>query len=242
MNSAVNIYQCPACQRQLVREEASGQLVPLDKMVFCVPTPLECGLPDCGEVQAEFQRREKAVQTRRMERRRERYEAKQECRAASRPKPAPARGEPPCRLPYRDTELAEEVAVPAPQPLTQNLGEALARVPAGSVVEPAMDQPAFVASGQADSQNAKLLEFFSQPHNFNKWFKSTFLEELSGATRMNNRAVDLRPVFIARGHYIDNCMITDTHTDRKASHYRVCNIDDALSLTAEQKANLIQSK
>ena len=50
----------------------------------------------------------------------------------------------------------------------------------------------FEASGANASQNAKLIEFFRQPHNVGKFFKASFLEELSGSRRMNNRAVDLR--------------------------------------------------
>ena len=77
------------------------------------------------------------------------------------------------------------------------------------------------------------------PQNFGKWFKAVFLEELSGATRMNNRAVDLREVFVEMGLYVDNCMMRDEHTDGVCSYYRLCRIEDAVSLSGEKKNNLI---
>ena len=242
MNTNPNILpaealrQCPHCLRYV----CGGQVVALslgeaaaavreDRLVSAA-----CGLEDCAEVVSLNCQRDQARRERRMANRRERHEAKQECRQQRDQRDAGLhRGKTPAeaRMPYKDPEPDE--------PATCNLQPAPAiGTNVGTVIEHSLSQHEFVASGQADSQNAKLLEFFSAPKNFNKWFKSTFLEELSGATRMNNRAVDLRPAFIERGHYIDNCMMTDTHTDRKASYYRVCNIEHAVSLTAEQKLKL----
>ena len=109
----------------------------------------------------------------------------------------------------------------------------------GAVVEQAFEQRNFQASGLADSQNAKLREFFERPENFGLWFKGRMLEELSGATRMNNRAVDLRPYFLERGLYLDNRPIADKRTGVVASCYRLCKIADALSLSDEQKEKFL---
>jgi hypothetical protein len=112
--------------------------------------------------------------------------------------------------------------------------------PTDAVTAREFGQDAFQASGAAASQNAKLLEFFLVPHNFGLWFKATFLEELSGATRMNNRAVDLRKILVERGLYIDNYMIKPTEGGPVSSHYRICNIADALSLSAMKKQELLK--
>jgi len=235
------IQQCPQCYRYLV----DGTVVALsmgDASAAVVADRLvsqACGLPDCELMvqvirERESSRRQRAAIDRIT--RRDRHDAKRECRE-QRSEVRNQRSEI-ARMPYKDAEERDETgnlkpevtAAPASSPFGVNLGQ---------VIEHSMSQHDFQASGLADSQNAKLIEFFSKPHNFGLWFKSTMLEELSGATRMNNRAIDLRPVFIERGHYIDNCMMTDTNTDRKASYYRVCNIEDALSLTAEQKAKIL---
>ena len=230
------LHICARCKRHF---DAAGAVVALSvpeqfaafREGRISPETFVCATADCGEVAAEIEARERAQVRRATERHHQhqhhrKAESKRTSCQPSTTSPARVAHEP-ARMPYKDAEVAEE-AVARP-------GNG------GKVMEPAMSQSQFVASGQADSQNAKLLEFFSLPHNFNKWFKSTFLEELSGATRMNNRAIDLRPVFIERGHYIDNCMMTDTHTDRKASYYRVCNIEHAVSLSAEQKTKLLGS-
>ena len=132
---------------------------------------------------------------------------------------------------------------PEPAPLTTNVGE---------VIETArtFGQRDFEASGAADSQNAKLADFFNpvtQPHNFRKWFKASFLEEMSGSRRMNNRAVDLRrpkaecgPGFLEAGLYLDNCMMRDEHTDKLASYYGLFPIEECKSLDADQKQKLLQ--
>lgn len=112
-------------------------------------------------------------------------------------------------------------------------------LPAGAVTAAEFGQEAFQASGAAASQNAKLLEFFLLPHNFGLWFKATFLEELSGATRMNNRAVDLRKELVGRGLYIDNYMIKPNETAAVSSHYRICHIAEALCLSAVKKQELL---
>ncbi|MEI6076722.1 MAG: hypothetical protein WCS94_14160 [Verrucomicrobiota bacterium] len=230
MNADI-FQQCPHCLRYLL----AGEVVRLsvgESLAAVREQRLrmaDCGLADCGATVQENTDRERSCRQRAaIDRvtRRDRHAAKQECKSQR----SDVRGQrsEPARMPYKDAEIKDEEPLPAP-PLGVNVGQG---------IEHSLSQHEFKASGQADSQNEKLMEFFSLPHNFNKWFKSTFLEELSGATRMNNRAIDLRPEFIKRGHYIDNCMMTDTNTDRKASYYRVCNIEDALSLTTEQKTKL----
>jgi len=111
--------------------------------------------------------------------------------------------------------------------------------PDGAVTAREFGQEEFQASGAAASQNEKLLEFFRKPQNFGLWFKATFLEELSGATRMNNRAVDLRKVLQCDGLYIDNFMIKPTESSAVSSHYRICKIADALCLSATKKQELL---
>jgi hypothetical protein len=208
-----DILQCGLCHRQ---HDGAGKLLPFRA---CLPVLQECGRGDCAEVVAHLLAVER-------QRRQERFDRIQAAR------PVLAHGHQKQRQFSSRCDKSE-----ARQPFKEDDREMM--VAPSVVVTPPLSQAEYVASGQADSQNAKLLEFLSLPKNFNQWIKSTFLEELSGATRMNNRAVDLRPTFIARGHYLDNCMKTDAGTERKASYYRVCNIEEALSLTTEQKNNLL---
>lgn len=114
-------------------------------------------------------------------------------------------------------------------------------VPQGAVTAREFGQEEFQASGAAASQNEKLLEFFRKPHNFGLWFKAKFLEDLSGARRMNNRAVDLRKVLQAEGLWIDNFMIKPNEASAVSSHYRICKIADALCLSATKKQELLEN-
>ena len=239
MISTESIFQCGVCLRQ--HDGQGGVLAFQPPSVVGIPGPLACGLGDCLEVQG---RRERAEAVKR-EWRRTNRSAKCEVRSAK------------CRSGQRATvrgdarPTGESARLPHPQdsndvrrPVVVDEGlEGSARedaLPTGEVVTAKdFSQSDFVASNAAASQNARLLEFFLKPHNFGKWFKSTFLEELSGATRMNNRAVDLRPGFIRSGWYLDNCMIRDGHSDKVASHYRLCAIEEALSLSEGEKFRLI---
>ena len=146
--------------------------------------------------------------------------------------PPPA-AKPAVRVPYADADLpGEESGVRSQKPESVGHGVFTARD---------TDQRDFEASGAAASQNAKLVEFFNLPHNFGQWFSSTFLEELSGATRMNNRAIDLREHYRPAGLYVDNCMIKHGETGSRHSHYRICKIEDAVSLNDDQKAALLRN-
>lgn len=115
-----------------------------------------------------------------------------------------------------------------------------AAMPRGEVVTSLnFSQQDFEAAGEANSANARLIDFFLRPHNFGKWFKSTDLEKFCKSSRMNNRARDLRPHFISMGLYVDNAMIRPNPDAPMSSHYRLCKIEDALSLSVDAKRKLI---
>lgn len=213
MTASANIfYSCDNCKRL---HDGDGHL---SRPVLCVPVSRLCFIPDCEAV-AEAN---DAVEARRAEARRK---SKSECRKQ---KVEMGNGE--CEGRKRKAEMGRSACPPERDDV---------RRPAAVVTAREFGQHEFQASGAADSQNAKLKEFFLLPQNFGKWFKAVFLEELSGATRMNNRAVDLREVFVEMGLYVDNCMMRDEHTDGVCSYYRLCRIEDAVSLSGEKKNNLI---
>ena len=248
---AETIVQCPQCFRYV----CGGAVVALsfgESAAAIREDRLKsepCNLSDCGEVVSYNAQRDQARRERRLENRRERHEAKQVCRSqeseARRQNPAT---EPRvARMPYRDAEAeeaasSEQRAGSKPAPLGTDVGEVIETVRT-------FGQRDFEASGAADSQNAKRAEFFNpltHPHNFRKWFKASFLEEMSGSRRMNNRAVDLRkskaeggPGFIEAGLYLGNYMMRDENTDKVASSYGLFPIEECKSLTPEQKLKLI---
>jgi hypothetical protein len=156
-------------------------------------------------------------------------------RPACHPSPVTRHPPAPVRMPYLESE----------REFDDQKSEARSQKPESVSAAGRVEREAALHSSaldyQADSQNGKLLEFFKKPHNFDKWFKATFLEEISGATRMNNRAIWLRAQFAPAGLYLDQWMISPGQDQPKSSHYRLCRIEDALSLTAEEKRRLIEA-
>lgn len=101
----------------------------------------------------------------------------------------------------------------------------------------------FQASGAADSANKVLLEFFRRRENFNLPFLSSDLEKYTESmghksTRMNNRAIWLREQVLADGLYLDNDPTGRRWGLPSGSYYKLCRIEDATSLGAEQKLKM----
>ena len=247
MNVIAQIVQCPNCLRYVcggaVLALSFGESAAAVREDRLHSAP--CGLPDCDEVVGTNSQRDRARLERRLRNRRERHAAAEACKSAIRPPPAAPNAPRLVRLPYADPEID---ATGTGTPLTQNLGEVFPAPGGTPETARTFGQRDFEASGAADSQNAKLAEFFNpvkQPHNFRKWFKASFLEEMSGSRRMNNRAVDLRrpmaaggPGFLEAGLYLDNCMLRDAHSDKLASYYGLFPIEECKSLSEEQKLKL----
>lgn len=238
MTSTETILQCEVCARQ---HDGAGTVL---RTRAGIPSFQDCGLPDCAAIAAADARRVEGFNRPRR--------TVASCRVAVPPAHggrAPALG----RKPYVDAEDNERAQVMAPatcnlqpasagarpQPATCNLQRATApRGPSGTD-----RQAEFQASGQGESADELLKRFFSAPENFDLWFPVKFLvkvvmREQSGY--MNNRAVDIRPHFEAQGLYIDNCMEEPAGGGPKVSCYRVCRIEDAVSLTEEEKAEKIR--
>jgi hypothetical protein len=86
-------------------------------------------------------------------------------------------------------------------------------------------QSDFESSHAADTQNAKLIEFFSDPKTHGKMFPMPYLEEISGAKRMNNRAIDLRKHFKPLGFDILNEQRQINGSGPLHSHYGIFKIN-----------------
>jgi hypothetical protein len=85
-----------------------------------------------------------------------------------------------------------------------------------------------------------LAAWFRQPKNFGQWFTKKFLEDVvmrgkSGCC--NNRAKAARERYDWGGNYIDNKMIEVEGCLQ--SHYALVRIEDAVSLSDEQKKKLM---
>jgi hypothetical protein len=155
---------------------------------------------------------------------RARWQQRQERRAAAVKSPAcksntrrPAAAEiSKPRMPYRDDEADQAVTAKD------------------------FSQRDFEASGAASSANDLLVAWFRQPKNFGKWFTKKFLEDevMQGKSGCcNNRAKDCRDYFISGGLYIDNQMIEVD--GRLQSHYALVRIEDAVSLSNQQKQKFL---
>lgn len=224
-----------------------------------------CGEVDCAEHAARRLERERAVAKRYVQAlavRKDRREGRETCRAAKAEQRDVASSRDTSareyRMPYpveRDN-LTAETSVTL-DPIEKNIGtnvgsqieQALTRknepMVARAGAAPAELEADFQARGAADSANAVLLKFFREPKNFMKAFRSTELEALTRAaghesSRMNNRAIWLREQFLAQGLYLDNDPNGATWGNGKGSWYRLCPIEDATSLSEEQKRKLIE--
>lgn len=270
MNTTETIYQCEACQRQF-KDDLRGLMLLERPRLVANANFIRCEREDCAAVAAANRLRDQERQHRDCRPYRpvpNRAHVKSACRSAARsgeesevprPKFQPATYLERSLPPEPQEKLETGDLKPEPVPLTTNLGavagfsevveKVLPAVP-GGVAETARSfgQREFEASGAAASQNARLVKFFSEPHNRGKFFKASFLEGMSGSRRMNNRAVDLRKRigeggadagFIEAGLYLDNCMMRDGHTDKLASYYGLFPIAQCRSLGVEEKERLL---
>ena len=226
MTACETIFQCTECARFFRAGEVvaltGAEIVALnaadrrDGVAFTAQARLQfapCGHGDCAETKA---RRLRAEMVKRNFKRNQRLAAN-----------GPAPLDRPCRSPLppeRDQEWS------------------------GPTHEPAILEQEFQAIGAADSANALFSAWFKQRDNFNKPFLKKFLEEtvMQGKSGcVNNRAKDCRPEFIAGGLYIDNDSTGAVWSENfgwklsRGSYYRLCRIEDATSLSAEEKLFLL---
>jgi hypothetical protein len=106
----------------------------------------------------------------------------------------------------------------------------------GSVTVKEFGQREFEESGAADNQNAVLIEFFSKPENQKKMFPMVDLQKLSGATRMNNRAIDLRRHFARLGWGVWNELQQYGPTGAMHSHYGLFPLEEVARRTRDRAA------
>jgi hypothetical protein len=235
VNEPTVIEQCPSC----LRYHAGGAVVAVswgDGMAAALAGRLAevlCGLPDCASIKAARLQRD-SEHLRRFQRggaaRRERRAAKQACQSARQLPPHE-----PARLPYKDAveadggwQMADGEATPQlPTPIS-HLQSPVSQ-PAVAVVEKALSQRDFVASGKADSSNLKLREFFDhviRTGQMGNWFSRKFLKSISGNDYINNRVDDLRPVYAERGIKIVNGEVSPDGVAARTSHYRLLMMTD----------------
>ena len=241
MNTTETIQQCQICLRYFI----AGELVALsvgDQLAAMRAGKLEsladCGQGDCAGVRSARLAREtdylKRFKARGAAARQERQAAKRSCRSL---RDSHHKKTEPVReigwMPYADADLpdadlpdaevpdAEVPAVAGAQPLTQAVGV---------VVEQALSQEQFVASGKADSANCKLREFFDHAiasGQVGNWFSRKFLKEICANDYINNRIDNLRPVYAARGLKIVNGEVSPDGIKPRTSHYRLLLMTDA---------------
>ena len=159
---------------------------------------MDCGLHDCNAVAEQNRQADEERRQRRLARR---------CGAVPRASSRPAwagRAHPACpperALPRR--------SVMGPDVAGREYGEA---------VKPSQSE--FEASGAAESQDAILIKFFEDPKTHGKLFPMIYLEEISGARRMNNRAIALRKHFEPLGFGFWNEQRPFGPTKAMHSHY-----------------------
>jgi hypothetical protein len=165
-----------------------------------------CGREDCAAVVAENARADETRRNRRLERRRARGGHAQ-----------------------RSTLNAQRSSCPpeAPLPRRSVQGPDAADGTPGTHVETVSPSQAdFEASGAAANQNAKLIEFFSDPRTHGKMWPMVYLQEISGAQRMNNRAIDLRRHFKPLGFGLWNEMRPYGPTGALHSHYGLFTLEE----------------
>lgn len=217
MTETESILQCGMCHRQ---HDGQGGIVPNNN--FCVPVIQSCGRVDCaGIVQENLE-----------------FEAQRRRRRIAN-----------CELRIANGKAAagRQQALRQQRPTERAVTD---RRYSESVLPPSDRLDAREAAGQAKdvsavdyetSANGRLLEFFQQPENFGKWFAAKFLEDDIGRTsgRMNNRAIWLRAQFRPMGLELDQHACPPGAELPAGSYYRVCRIEDALRLSAVEKARLI---
>lgn len=157
--------------------------------VSCVPQIGDCMLEDCEAVAARNRQADEERHQRRLERRKRIKEWHRSSPHARFVPPAEARSPLP---PERDEVYGEPVEA---------------------------SQDAFESSGAAKTQDEILIKFFSDPATHGKMFPMVYLEEISGARRMNNRAIALRRHFEPLGFGLWNEMRIYRPTGELHSHY-----------------------
>lgn len=245
MTSAATIFQCSVCLRYFidgnmvslsVGEQAaaamSGQIVSL----------ADCGQGDCAAIKTARVKKDADFLKRfhRSGRHLERHQGKAICRSLSsgHTEEPPAAGRLPCP---KDTEFLEEaMPLPEPVPLTQSVGSLVALTQsaqsAPGLLSPGARQAAYIASGAGAKTDARVRDFLMADQNFGKWFSRKFLKEIAQNDLLNNIADRLRDELRPQGFYVDNCMMAVSELAPKSSHYRICRLQDAISLSAAEKA------
>ena len=231
MTTTESILQCGLCHRQ---HDGAGALRPFR---VCIPSLAPCGRDDCDEVVASILLKESARRERRIERRSQFHThggkpVQGTARRESRPT-GPARE---CRspLPPEDDDRPAMVMEAA-------RGDSRPTGEAANLLSPGARQEGYEASGAADSANERLKQFLMAPQNRGLWFSTKVLMAIAkSSVYINNRAVDLRKELVELGLYLDQCNLAESDGGPKTSHYRLCKIEEALSLSAEVKLKLIR--
>ncbi len=237
MTTTDSILQCGLCHRQ---HDGAGALRPFR---VCIPALAPCGRDDCDEVVASILLKESARLERRIERRSQfhthggkpvgrsgnrraesgerRFETQRECRS---PLPPETERDFVSEVGGQGSEVSGAQAVDAP-----------------NLLSPGARQDDYQASGAADSANERLKQFLMAPQNRGLWFSTKVLMAIAkSSVYINNRAVDLRKELVELGLYLDQCNLSESDGGPKTSHYRLCKIEEALSLSAEVKLKLIK--
>ena len=229
MNPTTTICQCQECNRYFIE----GAVVAVsfgDAMAAAragqIQTDFWCGGADCAGIKAQRLQRESehlkrfhAGGKRHEAARKERREGKEFCRTA--------RVATVARQPYPDDDERFSATV-EPQP-------AVAGQSVPALLSPGARQEEFIASGVTAKTDARVRDFLMAEPNFGKWFSRKLLKDVAQNDLINNIADRLRDELILQGMYVDNCMMSTSELGAKSSHYRICRIADAVSLTNAEK-------
>jgi hypothetical protein len=220
MTETAIIYQCGACRRYFVDSEVVS--VSFGEAVAAIRAgQLEqfvCGREDCAAVV------EQNVRTDQERRARRAFCRKKHFRPAARGRHRPANcaAHPACPpdppLPRRSAQ-GPDLKEREQRPEVCATGAEY-----GAPVAPSQEE--FESSGAAANQNAKLIEFFSDPRTHGKMWPMVYLQEISGAQRMNNRAIDLRKHFKPLGFGLWNEMLIYKVTGAMHSHYGLFTLEE----------------
>lgn len=226
MISTDQIWQCEVCNRQFGPERAV-----LSAFVPCVPVLFVCGLPDCAQVKARAEEKERA----RVAARRARKQVRSaECglRSAGKGAPGFAKRSVSGRMPYKDAieDARWEEALPA--------AVGGGRGAEAAAVSPGLSEAEFQAQGKAASGNARFIEFFEgllertaavEPL-VTRWVARTELRDFCSDDYINNRADNCREHFWRTyGLWVDNGLVSPDGVSQKVSHYRLCRLAVAVS-------------
>lgn len=135
-------------------------------------------------------------------------------------------------------QLVRECRSPLPP---ENDGQFQQSVEVPGLLCPGARQEKFIASGATSETDALVRDFLLLPHNFGNWFSRKFLKGIARNDLLNNIADRLRDELIPKGFYVDQQNMRESELARATSHYRICRIDEAISLTKEEKLKLMEN-